>query len=264
MGIGDDIMATGMARGAAKRGKRIAFGDCKKIRWGPHSGIAFENNPNIAPPGSEGANDLEWIEYYKGKRNYNSVGDGRWIWNYDFKAIPGEFFFTLAELERGKRLGTGFVVIEPNVPQQKSVARNKQWPVDRYQEVSSYLINKMRRRVVQLHYPGATYSLSDVSHMKTDSFRDACALLANSALYIGAEGGMHHAAAALGIPAVVLFGGFIPPSVTGYDTHINLTGGASACGSLRTCDHCRQAMDDITVKHVCDSTHIFLDIRRIV
>jgi ADP-heptose:LPS heptosyltransferase len=75
--------------------------------------------------------------------------------------------------------------------------------------------------------------------------------LARAKLYIGAEGGLHHAAAALGVPAVVLFGGFIPPLVTGYETHINLTGGAQeACGSLKPCDHCRKAMDAISVEEV--------------
>ena len=36
------------------------------------------------------------------------------------------------------------------------------------------------------------------------------------------EGGLHHAAAALGMPAVVLFGGMISPRNTGYDVHVNL------------------------------------------
>jgi hypothetical protein len=46
---------------------------------------------------------------------------------------------------------------------------------------------------------------------------------------------------------VVLFGGFIPPAVTGYNTHTNLTGGAVACGSFLPCDHCRAAMLNIGV-----------------
>jgi hypothetical protein len=46
------------------------------------------------------------------------------------------------------------------------------------------------------------------------------------------EGGMHHAAAAVGVPAVVLFGGFIPPEIMGYKGQISLTGGATACGNI--------------------------------
>ena len=64
------------------------------------------------------------------------------------------------------------------------------------------------------------------------------------------EGGLHHGAAALGVPAVVLFGGFIPPAVTGYADHANFTGGATACGSLNKCLHCRDALEKITVEEV--------------
>ena len=61
---------------------------------------------------------------------------------------------------------------------------------------------------------------------------------------------MHHAAAALGIDAVVLFGGFISPQITGYEYHANLTGGVKACGNLYTCAHCRKAMDSISIDDV--------------
>jgi hypothetical protein len=61
---------------------------------------------------------------------------------------------------------------------------------------------------------------------------------------------MHHGAAAVGTPAVVIFGGFIPPAVVGYDMHVNLTGGAEACGSLNKCLHCRAAMEKISVEEV--------------
>jgi hypothetical protein len=53
------------------------------------------------------------------------------------------------------------------------------------------------------------------------------------------EGGLHHAAAALGVPAVVIFGGFIAPRHTGYAAHVNLFTGGEACGMRLPCDHCR-------------------------
>ena len=54
------------------------------------------------------------------------------------------------------------------------------------------------------------------------------------------------------MPAVVIFGGFVPPIVTGYETHANLTGGADACGSLFPCKHCLEALDAITVEEVLE------------
>jgi hypothetical protein len=76
--------------------------------------------------------------------------------------------------------------------------------------------------------------------------------MSRAALYIGGEGGLHHGAAAVGVGGVVLFGGFIPPEVTGYATHANLTGGAEACGSLDPCRHCAAAMQAIGVDEVLE------------
>jgi ADP-heptose:LPS heptosyltransferase len=63
---------------------------------------------------------------------------------------------------------------------------------------------------------------------------------------------MHHGAAALGIPAVVLFGGYTPIELTGYPPlHVNLAGNSlAACGSLYRCEHCIKAMESIMATEV--------------
>ncbi|WP_315833906.1 glycosyltransferase family 9 protein [Bradyrhizobium prioriisuperbiae] len=241
-------MATGMARGAAARGKRVAFGDGRQILWDHHSPQIFRGNPNIAAPGSEGAADLEWVQFYKGHRIYNRREGDRWVWNAEFRPVPGEVFFSDDEFEFADRQGRDFVLIEPGVPQNKSVAPNKQWSSFRYSSVAE-LLKRSGRDVRQFQYPGASL-VRDVARIKAPSFRHALAVLRNASLYIGPEGGLHHGSAAVNIPAVVLFGGFIPPQVTGYPTHTNLTGGATACGSLKRCAHCIRAMEKISVDDV--------------
>lgn len=250
MGLGDQLMASGMARGAAARGKRIAFGNGIQIIWDQHSAEVFRGNQNIVAPGSECAENIVWIPYYKGHRLYNrhDPAKDRWIWNLDFHAIPGEVFLDKAEHKAGSRYGSGFVLIEHQTVKWKSVAPNKDWGRQNYQAVAD-LLRKAGHRVVQFVYDD-TKPLAGVEALRTTSFRDALAVMANAALYIGPEGGSHHGAAAVGIPAVVLFGGFIPPSVTGYATHANMTGGAEACGSLHACPHCKAAMAAISVDDV--------------
>jgi hypothetical protein len=251
LGYGDEIMATGMARGAKSRGKRIAFGDGQRIIYSPWSEMIFRGNPNIARPGQEGASDLEWIAHHKGNRLYNSISPDkrRWIWNLRFRPTPGEMFFTEDELRFAAGLAPGFVLVEPNVPWKKTCAPNKDWGATRYARVALEL-QKQGHRIVQFGYAGASHRLTYAKHVMPPTFRHALAVLARAALYIGPEGGLHHGAAAVGIPAVVLFGGFIPPQVTGYDTHTNLTGGAIACGKLKRCDHCINAMNGISVDQV--------------
>ena len=98
---------------------------------------------------------------------------------------------------------------------------------------------------------GGESILRGAQPIKTPTFRKALAVLQHAKMFLGHEGGMHHGAAAVGIPAVVLFGGFIHPRTTGYESHANIfTGGTEGCGSLNRCEHCLKAMLDISVEMV--------------
>lgn len=251
-----------MARGASSRGKRIAFGDGRRISWDGSSPLIFERNPNIAPPGAEGAKDLEWIDYRKGNRQYNShdISNRRWRWNYDFHAKPGEMFFAAHEVARGKEWQSGkpMVVVEPTVPRTKLGSVNKQWHVNRYESVAESLRKRGFDVVQFVHGPGSRVPAA--RYIEPGNFRRALAILEHAVLYIGPEGGLHHGAAAVGIPAVVIFGGWAAPSVTGYQTHANITGGDVApCGALYYCEHCKQAMERISVDVVLEAALGYLD-----
>ncbi len=252
MGYGDDILASGLAKKLLEPGKRAAFGDGRRIIWGPWSEEIFRCNPKIARPGEERKPDIQWIDYYKGHRLYNAIDTaaGRWRWNYAFHAEPGEIYFDSNELAFAKATGSNFILIEPNVPWKKSVAPNKDWGPAKYQAIVDRL-KADGHDVVQTKH--GRDRLVGVRTVSTPTFRAALAVLSRARLAILPEGGLHHGAAALGIPAVVLFGGFIPPSVTGYSMHINLTGDVEACGSLHPCKHCRAAMDNISVEQVYDA-----------
>lgn len=246
MGFGDEIMGSGLAKGAAQRGKRIAFGNGNRIIWRPPAYEIYRNNPNVAPPGSERDSDLVWIAHYPGDRVYNYYpGGDHWKWK-DFTPIPGEIYFDNDEIEFGKQFGSGFIVIEPNVPEEKSVAVNKRWPFERWQIVADQL-RKEGHEIVQFRHRGGR-ALQGVHEIKTPTFRKALTVLGHARMFLGCEGGMHHGAAAVGIGAVVLFGGFISPRTTGYGFHSNLFTAANgeACGSLNECEHCKQAMLAIT------------------
>ena len=247
MGIGDNIMASGMARGAQERGKRIAFGDGRKIRWDKNSRDIFRKNKNIAIPGTEHQSDIEWVHFYTGNRLYNKHAANRWEWNYGFRPTPGELIFEPEEEKLAARIKPGFVLVEPNVPWHKTVAPNKDWGRAKYQAAVDALISK-GWDIAQFSY--GPVRLRGVRVIQVSTFREAAIALTRSRMAILPEGGLHHAAAAVGVRAVVLFGGFIPPVVTGYPSHTNLNGGFEACGSLTKCAHCRAAMEAISVEEV--------------
>lgn len=264
MGYGDEIMASYYAKGAAARGKRIAIGDGKKIIHHRNAVEIFKNNPNIAPLGSERDKDIEWITHsYRGNRLYNKQLGEKWIWIKGFNDRPGEIFFDQEELAFGKKAGKDFIVMEPNVSAfKKEMVANKRWSKERYNEVCNLLV-KAGHEVVQFNYPppyGPGDRLQQARQIKTESFRHALSILSRAKLFIGPEGGLHHGAAALGIRAVVIFGGFISPDVTGYSFHTNLYhGGRTACGNFYKCEHCQQALDSIRIKDVFNSATEILD-----
>lgn len=256
MGFGDELMGTGMAKRIFDTtGKRTAFGNGKRILW--HHLTArdiYRGNSKILGLNDEKRIDpstFVWVPHYPGHRLYHAGSEGRsWIFNRDFRAEPGELFFKEIELALARTLGSGFIVVEPNV---KRVSENKRWPTDRFQLVVDELL-RQGHDVVQ--FDTNRDLLRGVRPVRTKNFRYAAATLKQAALFIGPEGGLHHACAAdpVNTRAVVIFGGFTHPRNTGYDTHENLFIGDEPCGRLANCSHCTEAMQAITVDMVLKSS----------
>lgn len=232
-----------MVAGEAKRlqrtdPRRVVVLDRKgRHRW--HDLWAL--NPRIARPGEAG--DFQTLVNGPGVRPYIAAkSPRRWTWA-DWSAEPGEIYFTEAEKAFG-RLSRGFVIVEPGL--KSGASPNKAWP--HWQT----LVDALALPWAQVG-PGGTETLRGVRHIKTSTFRQACAVLAHSQAYVGPEGGLHHAAAAVGRPAAVIFGGYISPSITGYAMHRNLYAGGEPCGMRIPCGHCREAMEQITVEMVAEA-----------
>jgi ADP-heptose:LPS heptosyltransferase len=238
MGFGDALLATGIARKArlARPGKKICIGDGFRVEW---VADVFDNNPHIS---QEIVPGCIWVHSHKGFRPYVDIEKStleKYVWKRDFKASPGELYLT--DAEKAKWPQRRFIYIEPNI--KGWLGPNKDWGFDKWQAV----VNAMPD-VDFVQGPGR--ALTGVVQVETESFRDACALLYKADLFVGTDGGLHHAAAALGKKAVVIWGGFTHPRNLGYDSHVNLHSGVEPCGVLKPCDHCKKAMNRITVDMV--------------
>ena len=85
------------------------------------------------------------------------------------------------------------------------------------------------------------------------SFREACLLLSQSALFIGTEGGLMHAAKATNTKALILWGGVTLPAFAGYpqSQHVICNYVSCApCGNLGWCDNDNICMNSIEVSKV--------------
>lgn len=190
----------------------------------------FANNPRMAQPDE----DCVWVANYGGSRPYinGSTPDKHFIFNDSFRPTPGEIFFSDKERQWQEVHApkAPFIVIEPNVKNKFAHGVNKAWPY-----WSS--LRGMNLPFLQLgDGKGALFP-----HYKTATFREAMLILDKAMMFVGTDGGLHHAAAALNIPAVVIWTGFSSPKHLGYDTHVNIHNGGVPCGYYGgVCTHCAE------------------------
>ena len=253
MGIGDDIMATGQVRELRQDESyaRIFVGDGANPYWSP----AFDNNPHISRHNPQDC-DL-WIINKPGNRPYidYTKGVNKRISFTGWRASPGELYFSKIEsVEAAKLLAASgverkqFIVIEPNIKALFS-GQNKDWGWNKWESLMPML-----RGIDVVQFDYGKPILDDVKAIKTPDFRLACAVLQHAAALVTTDGGLHHAAAALNIPGVVIWGGYSSPHHLGYDLHENIfpDDPDSPCGVRVECSHCRRVMDSIQPSHVAE------------
>jgi ADP-heptose:LPS heptosyltransferase len=247
LGLGDEILVSGRARVMQQTDPRkVRVTHNGQVRWNE----VWDHNPRIARPEESG--DFQVLQA-RGSDNHRPYHTGktaeRWTYNLSFRADQGELYFSKQEQEFGAR-HKGLVLIEPNIKLKASP--NKQWGFERWQKLADLM---RAAGIVPTQFMGApgARQLQGVEVVQSPGFRSACAVIANAKACVLPEGGLHHAAAALNVPAVVIFGGFTPVELTGYSMHRNL--GASlgdACGMRTPCQHCEAHMAAITPERVLE------------
>lgn len=165
----------------------------------------------------------------------------RWTWR-PYKPIPAEIVFTAEEKAFAEPF-RGMVMIEPNV---KNVGHdNKAWLPARW-----FGLSLDREDFVQCVQAPQDALPAHVLKVITPTFRHAAAVLSVARAFVGTEGGLMHAAAAVGTPAVILWSEFISPEITGYSNMVNLRHAGKPCGNRLACAGCRKSMEAISVEEV--------------
>lgn len=198
------------------------------------------NGPRCRPYIDYAAMEEDWRKVHPERPFSTKLRDARLPWRYTaWRAMPGELSWP-----RGRP--NGLIVVEPHL--KPGASPNKDWGWRRWQS----LVRSRRWPWAQLGPPG-TRLLAGVTHVPTKSFQEACRVLSGAVAAVLPEGGLHHAAAALGVPAVVIFGGYASPANTGYEGQVNLYRAAgSPCGQRVPCGHCAEAMAAIAPEQVAE------------
>jgi ADP-heptose:LPS heptosyltransferase len=211
----------------------------------PQWSEVWDNVPYIAHrPGGKPVNRLlncpGYRPYIAGKTPNN------WTWK-TYKPTPAEIVFTPAELAFAEPY-RGMVMIEPNV--KANGHDNKAWLDTRWNDLAQHLLGQ-GLGILQCGPRGNSWlQPMSIRSVETLTFRQAAAVLSVAKAFVGTEGGLHHAAAAVGTPAVILWSEFISPEITGYATMTNLRHAGRPCGNRMSCPGCRKSMEAITVNEV--------------
>ena len=260
MGVGDALMATGEVRYLRERNPKAKFiiGDEKRSYWNE----VFDNNPYIIRASEiENYEKVVWIKNYEGNRPYRNYGKhlpkDNYNWKKSFKPKKGEFFFSKAEIGFAKQVISAIkkkigqrkiIFIEPHVKKRLG-SENRDWGFEKWQKIV-FELNSLFD-FIQITY-GDRKPIKGCININDVNFRTSAAILSMCDLFIGPEGGMHHAAAATGRVGIVIFGGHISPSITGYNFHRNLyvKHTMSPCGNKLICQHCKHCLNKIKTEEV--------------
>ena len=282
MGYGDEIMASFVVCELGKKypHKKIAISaphSFPNLRpWDLQQRSIYQNNPYLVDPEDVGDIDQERLIYYpdwKCRRDrlpygkfpsthkedvyrYKKLLDYepevyRWLMdehytNKDgskgFRAFPGAIFFTEDEQDRIKKLTNAYhehVLIMPQSP-----CLEKNWGLDKW----ANLIKGLDENYKFLH-AGKSPILQGVEFYRTQSFRDFLMLVSAVKAVLTTAGGAHHSAAALGTPAMVLFGGNCGRDHMAYDDHLNISIDLKetpcCCRSGSNCAYCIQCWENL-------------------
>lgn len=194
----------------------------------------WQGNPAWNPRSRHRLIDGQQARPYISRYSTSSV-----VFNKDYRPRAGRVFLT--DAEKDVDIVGPFAVISPRI--KYGASQNKAYPVESWEKA----IIGLPLPVYQLG-PNRSEMIAGTQFYRTPTVRAAAAVIARATVVLTNEGGAHHLAASMRRPAVVVFGGFANPMVTGYHGHANLVGDLEhiGCGRYHKCAECEISMARIT------------------
>jgi ADP-heptose:LPS heptosyltransferase len=157
----------------------------------------------------------------------------------------------------------GYLVLEPH-SKADWFGDLRAWPFDKWKELVGKLRGVLPSEIalVQVGVPGKELLPGVLDWTGLGSFRQAALALESSALFLGTEGGLMHAAAAVGAPAVILYGCVTLPEYSGYPERHRVICHYLPCapsGARGKCSCGGESMKGISVEEVLDACRGMLE-----
>jgi ADP-heptose:LPS heptosyltransferase len=129
-----------------------------------------------------------------------------------------QFFLTLGERRFAKeRFAFPYITICP-VGKTTFSGNRKEWGFENFKKLI-ILLSDFRFVQIGLYEDDL---LPDVEDARGLSIRATAAVIANSLLFVGLEGGLMHLAKSVGKASIIIYGGYIRPEISGYTNNLNI------------------------------------------
>lgn len=152
----------------------------------------------------------------------------------------------------------GSIVVQTSRRNPRFQIANKEWIPGHWEKLGSRLAGMGRLVQVGSAEDPEIAGATDLRGKTT--LRQLASLLANARVFVGLEGFLMHLARAVGVPSVIIYGGWISPHQSGYIENTNLFTAlpCSPCGFTNHCEYDRECMRKITPERVAEATEEIL------
>ena len=153
-------------------------------------------------------------------------------------------------LQESLKLTTDFVVIEPHSNSQW-FGDLREWSFERWERVVEWLRDH-NYPVVQIGEGGRPVLEGAIDVTGRASFREAVLLMKRARLFLGQEGGLMHAANAVNVPSVIVWGGLTLPEFAAYRKHTVLCTrvDCAPCGLRGHCPYDKKCLTTVETSDV--------------
>lgn len=252
-GLGDELMLTAIASAARQAGRPLHV-------LTDHPGL-WQDNPDAASiqTGVERwfyarrrgwiATDIKHLPYKTGASRHiaEQMAEQAGL------ALPAAWRPVLRAPQRKPR-DPRLIVLQNSCRGARYAATTKEWPQENWQVLVPRLAREYR--LIQLGTERDPPLAGAEDRRGRTSLNLAAEILGEARLFVGLESGLQHVAAAMGTPAVIIFGGRSRPRETGYSFNRNITRSPPCvgCALNSDCPHHMVCME-IPVEEVLAQIH---------
>ena len=270
MGWGDYIMTTGIVRRLKRQNPNLQILVKEPFNKTRQYRDIFYKNPFIVE--TDTINEkLPHIKIPRVLAGVNDESKQKIIWSPERVAEVGNFYAKKEEIdfaEKNLKTITDHWKAK-NQKQPKGIifisdTAKRNMIIDKKVVYYEHAVNrewgeKKWRRFITL--TSRDYILLKTSHIKEEQFdglysivcdfRTSFSVMTKCDFFIGNEGGLAHLWAITRKKALVIFGHWIPPHVTGYSFHLNLSTNLNDhCGSLKRCEECLSFFNKLEPEYI--------------